>query len=96
MSSEGTTKIDLQKQPPNKVSGGADSELDKEDFQQAATDAKEAVTNGVKSAKEFMTGESTDAANKTSQVWTSAVPSSHCCDVGRFGCPLFLMSTKAN
>lgn len=75
MSSEGTTKIDLQKQPPNQVSGGAESELDKEDFQQAATNAKEAVSNGLNNAKEFMTGESNDAANKTSQVWTSAVSS---------------------
>lgn len=68
MASEGVTKIDLQKQPPNKVSGGDASELDKEDFQKAATDAKEAVVNGLDKTKEFMTGASNDAANKTSQV----------------------------
>lgn len=71
MSSEGVTKIDLHKQPPNQVSGGNESELDKEDFQKAASNAKEAVSNGANNVKEFLTGASNDAANKTSQVGPS-------------------------
>lgn len=72
MSSEGVTKIDLHKQPPNKVSGGTESELDKEDFQQAASNAKEAVTSGLSNAKEFMTGASNDADNKMTEQTAAA------------------------
>lgn len=66
MTSDGVTKVDLHKQPPSTVSG-EQSELDKEDFQKAAQDAKESVSSSLQSAKEFMVGGSNDAENKTKE-----------------------------
>ena len=65
MASEGVTKVELHKQPQNTASGGQESELDKEDFQKAAQDAKEGVSNTIQSAKEFVVGPSNDAEDKT-------------------------------
>lgn len=65
MSSEGVTKVDLQKHTPSKVTEDSNSELDKEDFQKAAQDAKDSVSDTLQSAKEFVVGESNDAEEKT-------------------------------
>lgn len=65
MSSEGVTKVDLQKHTPSKVTEDKNSELDKEDFQKAAQDAKDSVSGTLESAKEFVVGESNDADDKT-------------------------------
>ena len=64
MSSEGVTKVDLQKHTPGSVTEDKNSELDKEDFQKAAQDAKDSVSGTLQSAKEFMVGESNDAEDK--------------------------------
>lgn len=71
MSSEGVTKVNLEKHTPGTVTQDKNSELDKEDFQKAAQDAKESVSGTLQSAKEFMVGESNDAEDKTksSKVW---------------------------
>lgn len=71
MSSEGVTKVNLEKHTPGTVTQDKNSELDKEDFQKAAQDAKESVSDTLQSAKEFMVGESNDAEDKTksSKVW---------------------------
>ena len=73
MSSEGVTKVNLEKYTPGTVTEDKNSELDKEDFQKAAQDAKETVTGTLQSAKDFMVGESNDAEDKTksSKVRTS-------------------------
>lgn len=65
MSSEGVTKVDLQKHTPSKIAEDKNSELDKEDFQKAAQDAKHSVSDTLQSAKEFVVGESSDAEEKT-------------------------------
>lgn len=65
MSSEGVTKVNLEKHTPSKVTEDKNSELDKEDFQKAAQDAKDGVANTLQSAKEFVVGESNDAEQKT-------------------------------
>ncbi|KAL3161850.1 hypothetical protein ABBQ38_008940 [Trebouxia sp. C0009 RCD-2024] len=72
MSSEGVTKVDLQKHTPSKVTEDSNSELDKEDFQKAAQDAKDSVSDTLQSAKEFVVGESNDAEEKTKSSQGSA------------------------
>ena len=75
MSSEGVTKVNLEKHTPSNVASDKNSELDKEDFQKAAQDAKDSVSSTLQSAKEFMTGPSNDAEDKTK---TSQVCSYRC------------------
>lgn len=65
MSSEGVTKVDLEKHTPSAVSQDKNAELDKGDFEKAAQDAKDSVSSSLQSAKEFMVGESNDAEDKT-------------------------------
>ena len=65
MSSEGVTKVDLEKHNPSTVTQDKNAELDKDDFEKAAQDAKDSVSSTLQSAKEFMVGESNDAEDKT-------------------------------
>ncbi|KAL0032155.1 hypothetical protein WJX77_008257 [Trebouxia sp. C0004] len=67
MTSEGVTKVELHKQQLNTKPAGQGGELDKEDFQKAAQDAKESVSNTLHSAKEFVVGGSNDAENKMTE-----------------------------
>ncbi|DBA83553.1 TPA: hypothetical protein ACH3X2_006472 [Trebouxia sp. C0005] len=67
MTSEGVTKVDLHKQQLSTKPAGQEEELDKEDFQKAAQDAKESVSNTLQSAKEFVVGGSNDADNKMTE-----------------------------
>ncbi len=84
MTSEGVTKVDLHKQTPSTVSSDKNSELDKQDFEKAAQDAKEGVSNTLQSAKEFMVGSSNDAEDKTKASQVSIpnrLPTDLCCPV---------------
>ena len=74
MSSEGVTKVDLQKHTPSTVTKDKNSELDKEDFQKAAQDAKDSVSNVLQNAKEAIVGESNDAEAKIKPSKVSRTP----------------------
>ena len=67
MTSEGVTKVDLHKQQLSTKPAGQEEELDKEDFQKAAQDAKDSVSNTLQSAKDFVVGGSNDADNKMTE-----------------------------